>query len=44
MPGFSQTAAEVLEERPVTKGNSEKTACDLHTAAGENIERTGQNT
>ena len=31
-------AAEVPEERPVTRGTTEKTACDLHTAAGENIE------
>jgi hypothetical protein len=26
------------------RGTSEKTACDLHAVAGENIERTRQNT
>jgi len=38
------SAAEVLEERPMTKGNSEKTDCDLHAEAGASIERTGQDT
>ena len=36
--------AEALEERPETKGNSEKTDCDLYAEAGGSIERTGQNT
>ncbi|MGA1825365.1 MAG: hypothetical protein ACMUIP_11965 [bacterium] len=31
---------EVLEERPVPKGNFVKADCDLHAAAGRNIERT----
>ena len=33
-------SAEVLEGRPVTEGNSEKTDCDLHAEAGVSIERT----
>ena len=37
---LSKSAAEVLEERTVTKGNSEKTACDLNAVTGVNIERT----
>jgi hypothetical protein len=31
--------AEVLEGRPVTKGNSGKVVCDLYTGTGGNIER-----
>ena len=38
--GFPKSAAEVLEERTVTKGNSGKTACDLNVATGVNIEQT----
>ena len=32
--------AEVLEERPVPKGNFVKADCDLYAEAGGNIERT----
>ena len=32
--------AEVLEGRLLTKGNPEKTDCDLHAVAGVSIERT----
>ncbi len=37
---FLKSAAEVLEGRAVTKGNSEETACALHAAAGVSIEWT----
>lgn len=32
-------AADALEGRPVTEGNSVKTDCDLHAEAGVSIER-----
>ena len=32
--------AEVLEERPVTKGKFWQVVCDLYTETGESIERT----
>ena len=38
------SAAEVLEERPMTKGNSEKTDCELHAEAEVSSERTEQDT
>ena len=34
---FPKTAAEVLEGRAVTKGNSEEYACDLYSETGTNI-------
>lgn len=40
----AQATAEALEERTMTKGNSEKAVCDLHAEAGESIEQTRQNT
>jgi hypothetical protein len=40
----AQATAEALEERTMTKGNSEKAVCDLHAEAGESIEQPRQNT
>ena len=40
----AQATAEALEERTMTKGNSEKAVCDLHAEAGGSIEQTRQNT
>lgn len=40
---FPSGTAEVLEERTMTKGNSEKADCDLYAATGGSFERTGQN-
>ena len=40
----AQATAEALEERTMTKGNSEKAVCDLHAEARESIEQTRQNT
>ena len=37
-------AAEALEGRPVTEGNSVKTGWDLHAEAGASIDRICQNT
>jgi hypothetical protein len=37
---YPKTAAEVLEGRAVTKGNSEEYACDLYPETGANIEWT----
>jgi hypothetical protein len=34
---YPKAAAEVLEGRAVTKGNSEEYACDLYTETGANI-------
>ncbi len=36
----ADSAAEALEGRPVTEGNSVKTDWDLHAEAGVSIERT----
>jgi hypothetical protein len=36
----AQATAEALEERTMTKGNSEKAVCDLHAEAGGSIEQT----
>ena len=40
----ARATAEALEERTMTKGNSEKAVCDLHAEAGGSIEQTRQNT
>ena len=40
----AQATAEALEERTMTKGNSEKAVCDLHAEAGGSIEQTRQDT
>jgi hypothetical protein len=37
---YPKTAAEILEGRAVTKGNSEEYACDLYLETGANIEWT----
>lgn len=37
MMSYPKTAAEVPEERAVTKGNSEEYACDLYPETGANI-------
>ena len=34
---YPKAAAEVLEGRAVTKGNSEEYACDLYSETGTNI-------
>lgn len=38
--GLTLSAAEALEGRPMTEGNTGKDDCDLHAEAGESIERT----
>ena len=41
---MGRSIAEVLEGRPMTKGNSEEDDCDLYTETGGSIERTRQDT